>query len=445
MGRYNSDAHKTASAKYNQGNYDEALTLHRQFVTWYILCHKAHTVPSLASNNVGANEILSIDIEALAHAVETLQLYYYQAGLIDDFPKCLDQLKDAISDERWENKIHFFMSLWNLLYKGNNPEACRCISRINMSECNDPEILTVYLDVCRDNISFQDSIRFYDRIIDNTQKESYILQYSVMKGMAFGIICEFNQASQIINTAIERYRGLKESKRTFYGDHKLAGALEALGGIKESDEILHEAVKAFLDLIERSRGDDYTELCTADLLKSLADCYSRLGQYDKAVTKYCESLDLHTSELTKVFLSRAYVNTGNCAKAQALLISLNEDDFTEAKVYDCAISWALLAAKSGVVSDSTTALSRLKSSRSGYPLFAQSRDAWIITLLENKPVDNNGLKKIVRWINRYVLFKPSIFGMGIDVNRIIEDFSADSIGRIQLPSATGDSLIRLFS
>src|SRR4051794_28397089 len=67
---------------YNQGLYEEALVACRSFLCWYVLCHRAHTVPFLKSRSEEAFELLTVDIEALAETLELLHVCYDKNGIV---------------------------------------------------------------------------------------------------------------------------------------------------------------------------------------------------------------------------------------------------------------------------------------------------------------------------------------------------------------------------
>ena len=49
------------------------------------------------------------------------------------------------------------------------------------------------------------------------------------------------------------------------------------------------------------------------------------------------------------------------------------------------------------------------------------------SLLEAVPKQDFGrIGKLVRAINRYVTLNPNVFGIGVDINRILDDVSSDS-------------------
>lgn len=105
---YKTDERKFAFEKYNEGKYKEALKACRLEVTWYILCHRAHTIPFLRSGTDETKKLLEVDIDALSSLLELLIKCYEKTGKEKEITHLVDSLKNAISDQRWYDRIRFY-------------------------------------------------------------------------------------------------------------------------------------------------------------------------------------------------------------------------------------------------------------------------------------------------------------------------------------------------
>lgn len=422
IGAYSSGAQERAFEKYNKGLYAEALTACRHHLTWYILCHNAHTVPFLSSGTKKSQDLLTIDIEALADLVGLLHRCYFKTGQSEEFPSTLDRLANAIDDPRWRDKVVYLRALWWLLDKNDRNSSFSAVSVVDIESCKDPEILTLYIDVSFQKQSFKITLEILDRIIENTHKESYKLQYTVLKGIAYCLINEVDQGCEIIKEATDNYQKLSDENRTPYGDHQLAHSLHILGEFLGDGNIVRETIAQYEAILHDVKKQGYTEAYAAVIKKSLGDCLSFLKEYHEAVKYYQESLRDENVDLTKVFLSRAYVNLSDSESGRGLLKSIDAAQFDENSHYDYAISWAILATHSLLPEDLETAKSQLKQAESNWPLFIGQRDSILIQLLETVPKKpKSAIKDLVRSLNRYVSLNPNLFGVGINFNKIVED------------------------
>jgi hypothetical protein len=145
---YNTSAKDKAFAAYQSGQYSEALKKCRLHLTWYILCHRAHTIPFLESETPEAKNLFQIDIDALASLVDLLLSCYEQTGKHKQFPKALDGLQNAITDSRWYDKIAYFRALWCLFDNADDSLIYHELNKIaDLTNTNDIDVLTLYLQV----------------------------------------------------------------------------------------------------------------------------------------------------------------------------------------------------------------------------------------------------------------------------------------------------------
>jgi len=431
MGAYSSGAQENAFGKYNKGLFSEALTACKHHLTWYILCHKAHTVPFVSSGTKESSDLLTIDIEALADIVGLLHRCYFKTGQSEKFPSVLDHLVNAVDDLRWRNKVVYLRALWWLLDKDDRNSAASVVSKIDIQACKDPDILTLYLDVSFQKLAFNTTLEILDRIIANTNKESYKLQYTVLKGIAYCLINEVNQGCQIIKEGTDAYRKLSDENKTEYGDFHYAHALQLLGEFTGDGNMVSAAIKQYEEILQDIERHGYTDAYTAVIKKSLADCMCYLKDFKRGVKYYKESLQHGDANLTNVFLSRAYVNLSDVESGRNMLESIDASKIDKNLHYDYAISWAILATHSLLHEDLEMAKSELKQAKSDWPLFIGQRDSILIQLLETVPKKSKSkLRDLIRSLNRYVSLNPNLFGIGIDFNKIVEDIDKKHEGSL---------------
>ena len=419
---YSSDASKQFRDTYNEGKFDIALTYARRHFTWYALCHKAHTVPMVEARHPGFHTILKIDIEALEELLDNIHLCYFKLGLSDKFPDVIEHVKNVIHDIRWDAKIAYTYALWNTVDNDNDEAAYDSLKTIDIETCQDPKILALYLQVTPCRHTLLESVDILDRILANTRSESYRLQYSVLKGIKYYMACQSEDGTAIIEEAIERFTQLPEEEKSSYGRLHLAHVLELYGKFKGRHELFEESKQNTLELIETAESANYSDSYKAGLYKLLGDCHEDLEDYSAAIQSYNASLEADSSELTKVFLSRSLCLSGDLNESRTLLVSINSDFLDDPGTFDLAISWSILAVKSLAKADLEEAKRRIKAVEATDPFFTQLRDGILIELLEAQPKSEpSRIRKFISSLSRYVILNPNFFGIGININRIIED------------------------
>ena len=418
---YGQGRNTNARQKYNQGLYEEALVACRSQLCWYVLCHKAHTIPFLRSGAKEAFDLLTIDIEALTSLVELLELCYYKVGIIEQFPATLDRLVNVVNDSRWVAKIAYFRGLWWLVHKRDRIEASKSLAQIDIARCSDPDVLTLYLDVAPEKLSLPDKLSIIDRICSNTDKESYRLQYGAAKGVAYCLICETEKGCLIIEAAIDRYRSAVPEKRSSYGDYQLARALYALGAFRGNENFIDQSIDQFQKLIREAKEHQFSKEILSDLFCVLGESFALKGNIKEAMRNYRASLDLSVQPITKIYLAKAYFAVGLDERGQQLLSEFDLATLSPTNRCDYAIALAMLAASTREQAHLARARDELNKVQPTDPFFIHQRDKWIIELLQTAPNDVGRFRKLIQTLNRYVTLNPNLFGFGININRMIED------------------------
>lgn len=425
LGAYSSKASELFRNAYNTGNYDDALIHARNWFTWYALSHKAHTIPLLESDRDAGENMLQIDIEALAELLENLHLCYYRLKRNDEFIAVIERVRNVVKDKRWDAKIAYTRGLWYSVDRNDDDAAYDALQSIDLQTCYDPDILALYLQVCSGKLTFTDSVEIIDRILSNTQKESVRLQYRVVKAINYYLVCQHSDGDRLFEEAISKFSELPADKRSSYGKLKFAQALEIYGKATNQQKVLEQGREVATDLLHEANEEHFTAIYMADLHRLLGDFEEGLDNHQNAIKEFSISLELNPSDLTKVFLARSLCNDGQCNEAKKMLESIDDTILDKPGKFDLAISWAVVAATSLNFSDLGEAKERLKAIEAHDPVFIQLQDRWMIDILEATPKSEPGkIRRLIRSLNKYLLLNPNLFGIGININRIIED--ADS-------------------
>jgi len=421
-GSYCSEAWDKFQTAYNRGDYEVALVEGRRHFTWYVLSHKAHTLPLLEANRDAGHELLHIDIEALAELLQNLHLCYFKLQRSSEFPQVIDRVRGLISDSRWTDKIAYAEGLWHLIDQNDVKAAFGSLSAIEFEACKDPDVLSLYLEVCPKNLSLPETLKIIDRILSNTPKEDMRLQYRVFKAVQFYLVCQQEEANRLFEEAIAKFSAFPKEKQSVYGRVLLARALAIYGKAGDRKDPLEKAKQVTCDLIREAEGQGYTSAHIADLYQLLGDCEEDLGNHTAAIDSYAKCLAADPRDLAKVFLARSLCNSGHHNEARDRLSEINEPELDDPGKFDLAISWALLAATSLRPQDIEDAKARLRSVNNRYPVFIQLRDHWMIDLLEMTPASETGtMRRLIRRLNSYVTLNPNLFGFGLNINKIIDD------------------------
>ncbi len=425
LGSYSSDAAKEFRSAYNRGDYSLALIAARRHFTWYALCHRAHTIPLLEKDAVHGQELLRIDIEALAELLDNLRQCYFHLGIGEEFPGVIDNAREFVDDSRWVGKIAYTEGLYYLVEKEDEAAAFSALAGIDIESCADWGVLSLYLQVCPGDLSLPAELDIIDRILKYTESEAVRLQYRVLKALKYYLVCEQDEGDRILEDALAQFTSVPTEDRSTCGRVHFAQALEIYGKEGHRIDAIKKAKVEVKALIFEAQEGNYVEAFLAELMRLLGDCENGLGNSVEAVNAYMQSLETFSDELTRVFLVRALCNSGQTESARRYLNEIVEDALDDPGRFDLAISWALLAATSLRAEDIGIAVVKLKAVQTKYPAFVQMRDQWIIDLLEATPSTEVGkIRKLIRRLNSLITLNPSVFGVGLNINKIIDEIDS---------------------
>jgi tetratricopeptide (TPR) repeat protein len=410
LGQYSSQSEDFWSAC-NAGDYGEALIHARRHLTWYVLSHRAHTEPLIESGSEVAEDWLLLDINVLSELLDHLFFCYVHTGIEDTFIDVFDVAQDYVLDPRWGAKIAYFRGLWFLRVKKDDVLAREQLQSINLSKCNDPEYLGLYIQLNNSTLSFNERIELADRIIAHSNIESTKLHYRMFKSVQHLLIEERSDALSIIREAVSEYEKVSPDKRSVFGQMTYAFSLQLYAQIGSLSEIYEKAISVIDSLVADGLGD-------SDLYRLQGDCYFDIGKVADAKTSYAES----GLEVSKVFLAECYMIESDLESARRTLDGLDDSVLSKYELFDFAISWAKLALYSLKVADKKKALDLLSVVEAESPYFKAYRDNLKIDLLQLSPQSPKGvIQSVLLSLNKYITLKPNFFGVGIDVNQIIED------------------------
>lgn len=407
---------------FNEGEYKKALKSIRSHITWYRLCHLAHTVPFLKSNTEQSRRLLETDIQAMSDMLDLLLSCYAKCNIVDDYPNALNSLSGAIDDVRWGTKIDYHRSIYWYVYKNEKEYAKKVLREYDWKEVNDVDLLSVLIDLNSDDLNPVEKVSMAEKICQLSSSPAINLQYGNLIGTEYCLLNDLAKGIPILERTIYEYEKTPKENRTPLGRHHLAISYKHLGELTGKDELLASAADNLKSEIETG---EYSSIGEAQLWLDLGSCYHHLGKYDQALEAYDESLKLSHSGLTLAFKSRVLIKIGRINDAREMLNSIELEELTEANFFDFTISKSYLAIASKYSDDIQNGIELIKGIKTNDPMFKDLIQELLLELYELKSRDTEQSKAetALQRFNRYVSLKPNFFGFGIDINAIIDDIS----------------------
>jgi tetratricopeptide (TPR) repeat protein len=406
---------------FNAGKFGEALKKCRLHIAWYILCHRAHTVPFLESDTKESKELLEIDIEALASLIDLLMACYERTGKHKEFPSALNALQNAIEDTRWYNKIAFHRAAWQLLDSDDKKLVFHELQKItDIDTTADIETIMLYIHVYPDKLPFAKKIALIDRILRAKPRPGIALQYETLRGIELYLIGDSENGFKIIHNAIEKFKHEGLTSPSSYDLLMIGQSLEILGEFTGNKDLLEEAILYF----KKQFAFDLEPEGLAMIHSNIAHSLLHSGKLQAAKEAFEKSLAINPLDITKVFLGRCAVQLGQLSEAERILSSVNIANFGYPEKFDYAIAWAMLAVDAKEKELLDRAENLLAAISPSEPYFADL--AHLHTEIGKVRVsasnsNSSTIIKALKGLRWYLVLQPNFFGLGINLGNMVED------------------------
>ena len=431
---------------FNKGSYSEALTECRADLTKYTIWHKSHTEPLLRLAPVEGLKLLNVDLKALAELVELLLHCHVKAGQSNSVPTALERLRSNSKDPRWQRKITYFQAMHAAL-SSDEAQARRELKKLgSVKEETDVEILQLYLDLFRDELTFSQSQELIDGILALAESDVERLHYSVAKAVQYLVIGDRPKADRDLETAISAYRSSRSANSTSgYAMDRLATALELLGSLRGEPQFLDEAVDLYEKMLRR---DEWTSEGRAKILRQLGDSYRRKASWSEAMDAYTRALSCQRLAILKVFLAECLLNLEGWKSAATELSSIVVSNLDKAEYADYVFVMGAVSIHSGDSKRLNEVEGMLRDLQLSIPYFKERRDALLLSVIDTGRSGSSGsviqaarraLAGIAATATRYLLLQPNFMGLGIRVDTILDDLAKRCDDHPVSPAAKPDA------
>lgn len=411
---------------FRDGKPDEALLAARADITQYTIWHKSHTEPVIKLGIKEIEPLLKVDLQALGELVDTLLTCHFLSNQTKEFSAVLERLRSNIKDERWQRKVTFFHALNALGPEWNETAGRKALQKLDpIDEEQDVETLQVYLDLFNDQLSFSRKQTIIDRILALSDDASDQIHYLGTRAAEFLLIGDTEKAKSDFGRAVEI--GRKQPKLPFTARYRLAMSLELLGDISNDPTMLDEASLIYKGL---SESDGLSPNGKADLYRMLGEVQRRKHEWAAARDFYKKAFDIEPLGIYQIFNADCCLQLSETREAIKLLDGVQLDELGNEELVDYGFVFANAAIISADWDLLTKAEETLKALKIPQSYFRERRDSLLLQVNEAKSVGATYPSKkeptsragtLARTVNRYFVLKPNFMGIGIDINKILDD------------------------
>lgn len=419
-----------AKEEFAKKDYSAALLSVRADITQYTIWHKNHTEPAIA-HGAPLQKLLDIDIKALSELADELIFCYEKLGRRDELPATLEHLRQNINDIRWQRRLTYNHVLYALGPDWNKQQGRKEFKKLgNVDDETDVEILQLYADLFGDDLSHSRRSELFERIVKLTESDAERLHYRAAKAVDLLLIGDFERAQVELDKAIAAYQGSASNSGSLYAGMHLGWALALLGCLRSDQNIIDQALEVLEPMTSR---DDITNSGKAELYRAIGEAYKFKSEWEKSLAANRQSLAFIDSAICHTFVAEALLHTGDTSAAVKAISEVKTDFLRgapEEEDYVCTL--AEIAVEFEDAELLTKARRGLRALDSSAPIVERRRSALFMAVIETQEKGSNqtvltkmrrALSARINSATAYLMLRPNVMGIGIDVGKIIEDLT----------------------
>jgi tetratricopeptide (TPR) repeat protein len=401
-------------------SFIQKLKRNRAHITWYRLCHLAHTAPIVGTAE--GDKLLDVDLAALFELVRNVYFLYRECDVVEKYPPMLHEMSAAISDDRWLWMLCSEEALFYMVVHDNYSAARKILGKYNWHEVCVSEFLEVYLDAFSSQLSHLETIQLASKIVVVAKNDSVRFHYKFLVAMQHFLMNEIESAERLGGEAVSEYENVPVERRTAHGRMSLARAYKQLGEVSGDALKLKRAAELFVLETDRS---EYRDVAIANIWCKVGECYFSMGELYLAEKCYCRSISIDKAPLPMIYLAKVQLSLGRIDRAVSLLDEVAPMDMSAVNWFDYVMVRCDLSSRTKKADDISSSLAMLKKISVKDPYFKDLIRDLLVALYESpRARDDSRMTLILTKINKYVSISPNVAGIGFNVNAMIEDFLA---------------------
>jgi tetratricopeptide (TPR) repeat protein len=422
------DIGKAYTAACKDKKFGRATVAARADITQYTIWHRTNTAPML---HIGEpiEPLLRIDVNALREYVDRLSWLYYNNGKWTVWPATLERLSANIDHEWWQKKIIYQRAVMHLAPGGSRSKARQELARlgpITPAE-DDIEILQIFIDLELRNASFSERTAFFERLLDLDESPESQIQYRGGKAIDLLLHGDPKAAKTQLRDLLDEYRN--DDVLSPFARQKIYDVQETLGAITDDDVLLRETAA---ELSAEMQDDIWTDQGRSNLYFQMGDCYRYAREWELSIGAYEAAIVLNGGPLCQIHLAECLLYQREIGKAVRQIEGVPIEDLDEPGMMDFIFTYSAVSIWSEKVEMLEKARCWLKALEASEPLFNARRLDLLVRVTETaakgtattEAKEDSAPEGGVAGASRALLLQPNFFGIGINLNEIIERFSA---------------------
>lgn len=419
---------KDASQRLGDGDIAQAESLYRANLVQYLEWIYAHTLPFARAKIPVILQMVQVDMEALTEFAGTIAHCLYALGREKEIPAFLDHVESVVPLAGYEKHAAYLRGLWLYIGLKDKNGAIRELKRLgNILDYPRREAWELYLDVAGSDLTERQKITMAEHIVAEADGDEHVrVQYTVLKAIALVQIGEADSGRKEFEELLEVVKSPSrvETSDELSTEWQIARAWSIYGELYSNANALLKAEESLLRVPETM----LKPAGKAALQRDLGWVLRGQGRYCDAAEAFERSLGYEDTQVGRVNLIHALALCGRIDEARPLLQSLDPTAIASNLQLEYFAAQGSLAIASNDAALATQAISGLRAITLETPFWEAQRNQLIVQMLDfvhrpdstPKTERQGAIVKILVFMNDVLELKPNFFGIGVNINKLIE-------------------------
>lgn len=403
-------------------NYKLAYNAINSVLTKYLIHVKRHTAPLLKQSNIINTSLLEIDIEAISEILNHILFILSKDNINVDFTSKINFIKSILDMKLWNERMESFILTYHYIINFNQEKLNTSVSNIKIDELKDIELIKLILDIKSEDLGIWKRLILIEKIISTEKNNLVKLKYQFEKSLIYFFNNDKESSFKIAKEVIENLESLKIEST--YDLHVASQIFSLFAQMFSQKSYYKNAIDLYSKL---SKDENLTTTAKAENLVFMGYAYYLIQEYPSATKCFIESKNYKYLPLSDIYLSFVKIATEDYSSAEKIINSIVYDDLSYDKFdYLLASSLYILQTKDIKNIDFISfALKDMKFDNLRYfdtlklTLLMELKELSFTPHIIDEKIRLNWLDKI----NKFITLQPNIFGFGININNIIDEFN----------------------
>jgi tetratricopeptide (TPR) repeat protein len=423
----NTEIRNRAHGLLKAGDYTQAVIAYRAFMTQYKIWHEEHTVSFFKAKPVDADDLMIIDIEAVISGYNSLSDCLRIAGRADEVDEVLQRATNFIEDRRY--LFCLFALRASHLAIINKFDSAKILLR------NAPDLpfdtlsnfktgmtsLRIYLYFIWTVIPLERCLKIIDYLISKDVDRLYRIEDLTHKGLILFVYKDKSSSLDSIRKALEVSAEIspKTEKEQLHLHVSIGRAHELIGFIDMDESESRKAIAEYERALILIRDTE----AIARINQSIGQAYDYIREFAPAEKHLQIAADLAPNDYILMDLSRIRALMGKLDESMECLSKVGKKDLDDNYLIDYYSIIAQVAIEKGDKVLAKETEFNLSQITIDLPILNDLKNEIRFSLMkmltEQKKVAPF-LYKTRKAVNRIFLLQPNFFGLGLNLNNLIE-------------------------